>query len=124
MPKPTSGETEKDFISRCMSFPDMQKYDQEQRLAICYNTFREARNMESPVRKAYNRITKNIAGVHDALMRNGVTTTSNDHSHSFLINRDGDGATSGMVGEDGVTHIHDIKNHEVMPAQEHIHLLI
>lgn len=37
MPKPKKGETEKEFISRCMGYDDMQKYDQKQRAAICFS---------------------------------------------------------------------------------------
>lgn len=37
MPKPQKGESKKDFISRCMGYDDMQKYDQKQRAAICYS---------------------------------------------------------------------------------------
>ena len=40
MPTPSSGETEQEFISRCMAYPDMQKYPQEQRAAICYSIWR------------------------------------------------------------------------------------
>jgi len=40
MPKPTEGESQKDFIARCMRYDDMQKYDQKQRLAICYSLWR------------------------------------------------------------------------------------
>jgi len=40
MPTPSEGETEKDFVSRCMSYPDMQKHEPKQRAAICYSKFR------------------------------------------------------------------------------------
>lgn len=41
MPKPKKGESKKEFISRCMGYDDMQKYDQDQRLAICYSYWEE-----------------------------------------------------------------------------------
>lgn len=37
MPKPKKGESKDEFISRCMGYDDMQKYDQKQRAAICYS---------------------------------------------------------------------------------------
>ena len=37
MPKPNKNETKDEFISRCMGYDDMQKYDQKQRAAICYS---------------------------------------------------------------------------------------
>ncbi len=41
MPKPKSGESKDEFISRCMGYDDMQKYDQDQRAAICYSYWEE-----------------------------------------------------------------------------------
>lgn len=38
LPKPNSGETQAEFVSRCMSEIG-NEYDQQQALAICYNTF-------------------------------------------------------------------------------------
>ena len=35
MPTPKQGEKQKDYIARCMRYPDMQKYAQDQRYAIC-----------------------------------------------------------------------------------------
>ncbi len=41
IPKPQSGETQKEFIKRCMSNETMvEEYDQEQRSAICYKEWR------------------------------------------------------------------------------------
>lgn len=36
MPKPKENETKSEFMSRCMSYPDLQNRDQAQRAAICY----------------------------------------------------------------------------------------
>lgn len=41
MPKPKKGESKNDFISRCMGYDDMQKYEQKQRAAICYSYWRK-----------------------------------------------------------------------------------
>lgn len=42
IPKPTSGESESDFLKRCMSDDKMvSEYDQEQRTAICRSTYSE-----------------------------------------------------------------------------------
>lgn len=43
MPKPKSGESKDEFISRCMGYDDMQKYDQDQRAAICYSYWDESK---------------------------------------------------------------------------------
>lgn len=75
------------------------------------------------IQKSINIIRKNLAGVHDALVKTGATTYAEDHSHSYQIDRDGNGTTTGMIGEFGTEHIHDIKNYEVKSAQNHIHMI-
>lgn len=41
MPKPQKDETKKEFIGRCMNYPDMQKYPASQRYAICQSLWEE-----------------------------------------------------------------------------------
>ena len=44
MPLPTpSGESQQEFISRCMSELQGEFPDQEQRLAVCYTQWREGK---------------------------------------------------------------------------------
>lgn len=73
------------------------------------------------INKSQNTIRKNLAGAQDALKPHGTTLTTDNHSHSYVIDRDGNGATTGMIGEYSVDHIHEIKNYEVKPAQNHTH---
>ena len=40
IPKPTPSENETEFVNRCMSEIG-NEYDQQQALAICFNTYRE-----------------------------------------------------------------------------------
>ena len=40
MPEPSEGETEEEYMKRCMAYPDMQKYEPEQRAAMCHSKFR------------------------------------------------------------------------------------
>jgi HK97 family phage prohead protease len=49
IPKPQKGETEDDFISRCMSNDTMKEEypDNDQRLAICYDSWRESKKTAS-----------------------------------------------------------------------------
>ena len=56
IPNPQSGETQDEFVSRCIS-EIYDEYGQEQSAAICYNKFREnmSRNSES---KVLSRIKK------------------------------------------------------------------
>jgi len=39
MPTPEKGETREKFVDRCMAYPDMQKYQPSQRVAICHQMY-------------------------------------------------------------------------------------
>jgi len=41
MPTPSSGESQDEFMGRCMAFPDMQQYPPDQRAAICHSKWEE-----------------------------------------------------------------------------------
>lgn len=41
MPTPHKDEDKKDFLSRCMGDPETQKYDTEQRYAVCNSLWDE-----------------------------------------------------------------------------------
>jgi len=41
IPKPSDSESQDEFIGRCMSELKGEFPDQEQRLAVCYNSWRE-----------------------------------------------------------------------------------
>ena len=41
VPQPRKGEKQDDYHSRCMGDKTMQEYDQDQRNAICYQTWRD-----------------------------------------------------------------------------------
>lgn len=43
MPKPHDGETEKDFVQRCVPVLVSEGKDQKQAVAICYSMYREHR---------------------------------------------------------------------------------
>ena len=46
IPKPTSAETEQEFVSRCMS-EISGEYEQDQALGICYSTYRAETKMST-----------------------------------------------------------------------------
>lgn len=50
MPTPKPNETKDDFLSRCMGYPDMQKYEPDQRYAVCQSKWDE---MESQFVESY-----------------------------------------------------------------------
>ena len=54
----------------------------------------------------------------------GVTTTDNEHSHHYKTNEQGDGSTYTTYPLDHESHIHEIKNFEVMESNNHIHKII
>ena len=49
MPQPKEGESKQDFISRCMAYSDMQKYETKQRAAICYSKFKNKGKSEQEI---------------------------------------------------------------------------
>lgn len=53
IPKPNPGESESDFVGRCIS-EISNEYDQEQAVAICFNTYRESRA------EAYKKTQENL----------------------------------------------------------------
>jgi hypothetical protein len=57
IPQPKSGETEEDFIGRCMS-AIYDEYGQEQGSAICYSTWREGKMKKTTSSKVAAKIAK------------------------------------------------------------------
>ena len=67
IPNPKSGETQSEFVSRCVS-AIYDEYGEEQSLGICYSTWRESKmeginlledgtvNFEEPCWKGYRQI--------------------------------------------------------------------
>ena len=53
---PRQGETEQEYISRCIATEIDAGYDEEQAAAICYNTWENKMSKQSTEQKVYNRI--------------------------------------------------------------------
>jgi len=54
--KPQSGETEREYISRCISTEIDAGYDEEQASAICYNTWNTKMKKQTTEDKVYAKI--------------------------------------------------------------------
>lgn len=54
MPTPSPGETEQEFMGRCMGFPDMQQYEPSQRAAICHSKWDNRKETEMDVKKNFS----------------------------------------------------------------------
>jgi hypothetical protein len=63
IPKPTSGESESEFVSRCIA-EVFDEYGQEQGSAICYNTYRGERGMSSQGRVTSKLRQENYRGIN------------------------------------------------------------
>lgn len=63
IPKPKKGESQKDFISRCMSNDTMNdEYpDQKQRTAVCFQTWRDSKESKTAEVKRDEKGRKIIA---------------------------------------------------------------
>ena len=105
------------------AFPELSSKEPKDRSKTMTEDELLGTQYKDDIKKSCKTIQKNLAGVHDALIRTGATTTDSDHSHSYQLDRDGNGKTTGMIGEYGTEHMHDIKNYEVKPAQNHIHMI-
>lgn len=66
IPKPIKNESQSKFISRCMSNSVMKEYEQKQRLAICYDTWRKSK------RKRTTQETQEIIKWYEAKVKKGV----------------------------------------------------
>lgn len=60
IPKPNSGESQDNYISRCMSAQSEENKPQEQKLAICYSTWRDSK--KSLLMNAVNKIISIFKG--------------------------------------------------------------
>jgi len=60
VPKPKGGENQNKFISRCMSDSHMKNTypDQQQRLAVCFNSFRTGKTID--IVSSINKTLTNI----------------------------------------------------------------
>jgi len=47
MPTPKKNETKKEFIKRCMAYPDLQDKKPDQRYAICQSMWKERKKGET-----------------------------------------------------------------------------
>lgn len=63
IPNKKSGESENDYIGRCMSAIG-NEYPQEQALAICYGKFRENMSTESKIANKINEFKKDYEGIN------------------------------------------------------------
>ena len=83
---------------------------------------------KEPVMKSqnenFNRVQKALAGVQDALVKTGATTTDEEHSHSYQVDVDGNGSTTGMIGSHGIPHTHSIKEFITSTVNGHFHTVI
>jgi hypothetical protein len=134
VPKPEGGESQNDYVGRCMSWANGEHPDmpQEQQLAMCYTTFRGAAKEE-----LRTRIAKDARAVQEACSRyEGMAqtdrvakaTTSFDaaHLHGFEVDSRGDGETGEPVAVGPGTvepHTHKIKAFQVQSSGGHTHEL-
>src|SRR6516165_863085 len=77
IPQPHDGEDEQTFVSRCMGNETMQEYDQKQRAAICYSTFRDRKKSAAGVgaMRLYGAITKVDEQGDGTIKVHGIATT-------------------------------------------------
>lgn len=62
IPKPIKNESQSKFISRCMSNSIMKEYEQKQRLAICYSTWRKSKRKVAETKAIVEWYESKISG--------------------------------------------------------------
>lgn len=115
IPKPNPGESRDDYISRCMSAQEGEDRDQEQKLAICFDTFRQSKKSD------LINATKKLDKVMKQENFQGSTSVDNDHFHGYSVNENGDGYTIVTTPESDTPHVHKIKKWEVQTENGHKH---
>jgi hypothetical protein len=73
IPKPSSQETEKEYVSRCMS--DISgEYGEEQAAAICYNTYRTEMNKMPTAQRVFGKMLRvsKFKGINLTKLENGL----------------------------------------------------
>lgn len=102
LPTPRSGETENDFVSRCMGDETMKKEfdDQKQRAAVCYSQYKQKKESKmydfrdlvestqsiigekvGEYKIYHNSYTEAINEIVDHVERNGFTVSDDDMFH-------------------------------------------
>jgi hypothetical protein len=78
MPTPQTGESEEDYMKRCMTYPDMQQYSPEQRAAICHSKFSKGdiKMNERKVSVDYSLIDDKIIVNNDDWLAMPITVAS------------------------------------------------
>lgn len=65
IPTPNSGDSEQQFVSRCMGNPNMQEYDAEQRAAICHAQWAKRKSLAVEGARLVLRLVKRSFGGRD-----------------------------------------------------------
>ncbi len=91
MPTPNPGEQRKDYIPRCMNYPEMKEKhpDVKQRVAVCYGLWKEHKAGHSIGEAIAEKVatpyglcpTCGSAGVSTERRPNGITTCEAGHKH-------------------------------------------
>lgn len=119
LPTPTPGESQDDFVSRCMSAQDGEDKPQDQKLAICFDKFREVKKSQ-----AIGNIFKAAQGL--SMVRkeagiDGTTSVEESHYHMYATDENGAGATGVTLPMSVNPHIHKIENWNVGTEEGHTH---
>ena len=116
IPKPNTGEKEKEYMERCMKAQSSENKPNDQKLAICYNNFREEKTKE--IKKSLPKLN-NI--IKKALNLNATTSYDYNHWHQYSIDSNGNGETIETYPDSFVIHNHKISNFSVIENEGHKH---
>lgn len=143
-PRPKGSEKQSAFMSRCMSWAadEHGEMKQDQRVAMCLTTWRDAKGLPQPTKKAekaelqrykehaYKSTLKKVYNTAKKQLASYQTTVNGDnpHYHFFEIDSEGNGTTHGTINtgidiQEIDPHDHNIKKWVVASAKKHIHAI-
>lgn len=105
MPKPRKGESKNDFVGRCISDVVGEGKDRDQAIAQCLGIWEQEKGSKLEV----------------ALV--GMTSTDDDHRHSYVVDDDGNGKTTSTMPDSEEDHEHQIQDWKVLEADDHVHTI-
>ncbi len=121
IPKPNTGETRDSYVERCMKAQEGDNTPQDQKLAICFENFRE-----STKKAAMGKITKaakDLQMVQKEAPIDGTTSVDEEHYHMYATDENGDGTTTVTLPMGVDPHIHEIEGADVKTVNGHNHFI-
>lgn len=88
-----------------------------------FDTVEDSEEEESSPMESDAAVREEDEPIEDPEMMSGYTSTDADHSHEYIIDKDGNGVTTSTLPKDHNPHIHTIKEGVVEGSENHSHVI-